>query len=236
MSLLQKVSRYVELSDMLAQAVGSVETESLGGVNTRCEGIVDELMAVRAITGDARRTAVATPVPAAKVAKKKATVSSKATSVSDTAGRGKKQCPGCQKFVGARAQTCPNCKHIFETAVTKPANTSAATTPNSEKTQGRRAKGESLSNKLVEVLQDAANDGRRKEPSLDLAEVMEKLIAKGYKSTAKEKNFRVSVQARLGDLVKKGVVLKSQDRKYSVKVATQDAAPAATPAPAAQSA
>jgi len=236
MSLLQKVSRYVELFNQGKTLETSVETEALGTISASYEGLIDELVAARSATNGevARVPAKATKAPA----KRKAVASSKATSVSDTAGRGKKECPGCKKFVGARAQTCPNCKHVFETAISKPA---ADTADNAEKSvsQGRRAKGESLSDKLVEILQDAANDGRRKEPSLDLTEVLTKLVASGYQTTATEKNLRVSVQARLGELVKKGVVMKSEDRKYSVKVVPADApadAPAAAVAPVAQSA
>ena len=33
--------------------------------------------------------------------------------VSDVGGKGKKQCPSCNKYIGGRAATCPNCNHSF---------------------------------------------------------------------------------------------------------------------------
>ena len=211
MSTLQKVLRYEELTAQLNSHLASIETEPAGTVASRIEGVIDEMVAVRSASPETNGR-VATRQPTAKT-----TTVSKATAVSDTGGKGRKECPSCHKFVGARAQTCPACNHSF---VTGQKAEPAAATADGEKSQGRRAKGESLTDKLKEILHDAASDGRRKEPSLDLVELLEKLLAKGYRTAAKEKNFRVAVQARLGDLVKKGEVLKSEDRKYSLKVET----------------
>lgn len=212
--VLQKVLRYKELADQLSVHFNDLETEPMGKILPRIEGTIDEMVVVRSSVGTNGRAIVA----ARKPVKKTATVS-KATVTSETGGRGRKQCPKCNVFVGARAQTCPKCNHAFV------AGEGAAKAPKAPKVakpaeatgQGRRAKGESLSDMVKVVLMDAANDGRRKEPSLDLAEILTKLYDKGYKSNATEKNLRVAVQARLGELVKKGEILKSEDRKYSVK-------------------
>ena len=209
MSTLQKVLRYEELTAQLNSHLASIETEPAGTVASRIEGVIDEMVAVRSASPETNGR-VATRQPTAKT-----TTVSKATAVSDTGGKGRKECPSCHKFVGARAQVCPACNHSF---VTGQKAAPKADKPASEKSQGRRAKGESLSDKLKEVLQDAAKDGRRKEPSLDLVEILSKLYDKGYRTAAKEKNLRVAVQARLGELVKKGEVIKSEDRKYSIKV------------------
>lgn len=209
--MFEKVSRIEDLASKLVdQLKTTVETQPLPTVLASAKTIVEEMNAIFA-NGSVRK-------PVTKVVKTvksdKPTVS-KATKVSDVAGRGRKECPACHKFVGARATTCPACTHAFEVAAPKAPKAPKA---EGERSQGRRVKGESLSDKLLEVLTDAANDGRRKEPSLDLGEIMLKLVAIGYKSNAKEKNLRVAVQARLSDLVKSGAVLKSEDRKYSVKV------------------
>ena len=70
---------------------------------------------------------------------------------------------------------------------------------------------ESLTDMLKAILTDVAED------SLDLAEILDKLHAKGYRTAAKQKNLRVAVQALLGDMVKSGEVLKSEDRRYSIR-------------------
>ena len=214
--VLQKVLRFKELFDQGQSYFAELETKGMNQILPKIEGTIEELVVTRsAVTINGR-------VARKPAAKKTATTVSKAAVTSETGGRGRKPCPQCKVFVGARAQTCPKCNHAFvagEGAAPKAPKVAGEATG-----QGRRAKGESLSDMVKSVLKDAANDGRRKEPSLDLAEILEKLYAKGYKSHATEKNLRVAVQARLGDLVKKGEILKSEDRKYSVKPEAAQAA------------
>jgi len=189
--------------------------------------------------------------------------------VDEKCGKGRKECPTCHKFVGARVHVCPDCNYCFSISIKqskiakvevvevakkrgrpakiadevvevakkrgRPAKIADEVVEVAKKRgrpakiadelveddsnggKGRRSKGESLADKLIEVLQDAANDGRRKEPGLELPEILEKLIEKDYHSAAKEKNFRVAVQSRLGNLIKEGSIAKSEDRKYSIK-------------------
>ena len=217
MSTLQKLARYDELVAQMTDKLARVETEAPAVIVSELDGMVDELVATKTMVNGRVAAAVA---PVRKVAKskaeKKTPTVSKATKVFDAPGKVKKECPACHKFVAARTMTCPACTHAFETAVKAP----QAPKAEGEVSQGRRAKGESLADKLVEVLQDAAKDGRRKEPCLDLPEIVEKLVTKGYHSTASEKNLALAVRARLAELVKKGLVLKSEDRKYSIKIET----------------
>ena len=50
---------------------------------------------------------------------------------------------------------------------------------------------------------------------LDLTELLVQMITRDYQFEVK--NLRVAVQASLVDLLSKGTILKSQDRKYSIK-------------------
>ena len=175
------------------------------------EGLMAEFETlIGQVNGRAARKSTVRVVKSAKVPV------SKASKTADTGGKGRKECPSCHKFVGARVKICPNCQHVFVIGETKIAKEGVSSG------RGRRAKGESLGDIIVAVLKDAATDGRRKERSLDLAEIIDKLPSKGYQSKATQKNLRMAVQQRVADLVKKGEILRHEDeqggRKYSVKV------------------
>jgi len=36
-----------------------------------------------------------------------------AKAIATTPGRGRKHCPGCNKYPGVRSKTCPGCNHVF---------------------------------------------------------------------------------------------------------------------------
>ena len=199
-----------QVRDELAAAMEAAVSEAVSAISEKVKAV----LGTNGHVGTRKPAKAKVTATVAKVAKTPTV--SKASKTSDTGGKGRKECPACHKFVGARAQTCPACQHAFVIGE------KAEKAEKSEASgQGRRAKGESLSDVIVAVLKDAASDGRRKEPSLELGEIIEKLPAKGYRTNATEKNLRVAVQQRLGDLVKKGEILRSEDqeggRKYTIK-------------------
>ena len=182
----------------------------------RAIGEVDDLEDQITALGSGNGQSPAAKKPAAtKQQKKPANTSFKMEGdikVFAESGKGRRQCPKCDRIVGVRTSICA-CGYNFETKRQgKPPVAAQADKPDKpDKPKGRGRKNGMTNREAVLAVLEETN-GKK----LRLGEIVDHLVRKNP-SSAKKASVTTMVSGILKSLIEEGLVEKDEDRRHSLK-------------------
>ena len=186
-----------QLDQVIASGKAELEKaeSKVDALKTDCEDLKSEIASVMgwAAPKKTRKNAAKGKVAVAKT-------------TANGAGRGKKQCPKCNTYVGVRSAVC-GCGHEFVkgAAKTKPAAKPAV---EEDGGKGRRGEGEDLASMVIKALKGLKS-------GLNLPDLTEKVLKLGYKTQSQ--NLGQAIYNVLSKLKKEGKVDKDTEaKKYSL--------------------
>ena len=127
------------------------------------------------------------------------------------AGRGRRQCPSCETYVGVRTPVCV-CGYNFNTKRKGNPPAQEGEAPKTKTRKRGRQNGMTNRDAVISVLEEASS----KNEKLRLGEVVDQFLKK-YPSEAKKPSVSTMVSSILKALLEEGLVEKDAERRHSLK-------------------
>lgn len=126
-------------------------------------------------------------------------------------GRGRRQCPSCETYVGVRTPVCV-CGYNLNTKRKGKPPVQEGEAPKTKARKRGRQNGMTNRDAVISVLEEASS----KNEKLRLGEVVDQFLKK-YPSEAKKPSVRPMVSSILKALLEEGLVDKDAERRHSLK-------------------